>query len=312
MDQARGQASYKLWPEDFTPIKDAAEILGRFASQIPMHAHWEHDDGQALKISDFLSPRAFKKKEIYNEFYQPMRIPFTMGIALPVNRRCLVTIGLHRGRKDFTERERAALNMIQPHVFQAYANTQAVTQIQMELSRLNHAVEQLPQGLVSVNAQGVIQWDTARARELLTEYFGARERRYHRLPDLLVRWIQNYKTQLDHADQQTGRIAPLVIDHGARHLHVRMGPDGDHCLLFLNETTAEISTEQLAHLGLSPRETEVLGWIARGKSNPEIATILNISVRTIHAHVEHIYLKLGMENRYAAMMMALETMRQDR
>lgn len=144
MDQARGQASYKLWPKDFTPIKDAAEILGRFAIQIPMHAHWERVDGQALKISDFLSPRAFKKKEIYNEFYHPMRIPFTMGIALPVNRQCLVTIGHHRGRKDFTERERTALNMIQPHVLQAYANAEAVTHMQAELARLNRAVERIP------------------------------------------------------------------------------------------------------------------------------------------------------------------------
>ena len=88
---------------------------------------------QALKISDFLSPHTFKKKEIFNEFYNPMRIPFTMGIALPVNRRCLVTIGSHRDRKDFTERERTALNMIQPHVLQAYANAQAVTHMQTEL-----------------------------------------------------------------------------------------------------------------------------------------------------------------------------------
>ena len=119
MDQAHGQASYTLWPDDFTPITDAPEILGRFATQIPMHAQWDRGDGQALKISDFLTPRAFKNKEIYNEFYRPMRIPHTMGIALPINRRCLVTIGSHRGGRDYTERERTALNMIQPHVLQA-------------------------------------------------------------------------------------------------------------------------------------------------------------------------------------------------
>ena len=49
-----------------------------------MHARWERGDGQALKISDFLATSTFKKKEIYNEFYQPMRIPFTMGVALPI------------------------------------------------------------------------------------------------------------------------------------------------------------------------------------------------------------------------------------
>jgi DNA-binding CsgD family transcriptional regulator len=312
MDQARGQASYKLWPDDFTPIKDAHEILGRFATQIPMHAQWERGDGQALKISDFLSSRAFKKKEIYNEFYHPMRIPFLMGIALPVNRHCLVTIGSHRDRKDFTERERTALNMIQPHVLQAYANAEAVTHMQAEVARLNHAIERIPQGLVSVDARGVIQWATARARKLLGEYFGARKRGHHRLPDLLVRWMRCSKARLDHADERPDRVAPMVIDHGSRQLHVSMVPEGEHSLLFLEEDAAEVPAEQLAHLGLSRRETEILGWIVHGKSNPEIATILGIGVRTIHKHVEHIYLKLEVENRHAAISLAFEAMRSPR
>lgn len=312
MDQARGQANYKIWPDDFTPIKDAPEILGRFAVQIPMHAHWDRGDGQALKISDFLTSRAFKKKEIYNEFYRPMRIPHTIGIALPVTRQCLMTIGSHRGGRDFTERERTALNMIQPHVLQAYANAHAVTQMQAEVARLTHAVEQLPQGLVSVDARGVIQWATALAHALLGAYFGARRRGHRRLPDLLVRWIRCSTARLAHADARPGRMAPMVIDRGSRRLHVRLVPEGNHSLLFLEEDSMEVSAEQLAHLGLSRRETEILAWLVRGKSNPEIATILGISVRTIHKHVEHIYLKLGVENRHTVMTLALEAMQRGR
>lgn len=276
-----------------------------------MHAHWERVDGQALKISDFLSSRLFEKK-IYNEFYHPMRIPFTMGIALPVNRRCFVKIGSHRDHTDFTERERTALNMIQPYVLQAYANAQAVTQMQGELARFNHAVEQIPQGLISVNASGLIQWATARARELLLSYFGGRRRGHHRLTDLLVRWIQCSKAQLDHVDEGPGRMAPMVIDHGSHYLRVRMVPEGDHYLLFLEEDSTEVPIERLAHFGLSRRETEVLGWIVYGKSNPEIAMILSLSVRTIHKHVEHIYLKLRVENRHAAISLAFEAMRRPR
>lgn len=309
MDGAHNQASYKLWPDDFTPIKDAQEILGRFASQIPMHTHWERGDGQALKISDFLSSPAYKKKEIYNEFYQPMRIPFTMGIALPVNRRCLVTIGHHRARKDFTERERTTLNVIQPHVLQAYANAQAVTHMQEELVKLHHAVERITQGLISVDARGLIQWSTVRARELLGHYFGERKRGYSRLPDLLVRWIQCRKTQLEHMDGRPDKITPMVIDRGSRQLNVRMVPEGDHCLLFLDEASAEATVEQLARLGLSRRETEILAWLVYGKTNPEIAMILGVSVRTVHKHMEHIYCKLGVENRHAAISLAFETMR---
>ena len=51
---------------------------------------------------------------------------------------------------------------------------------------------------------------------------------------------------------------------------------------------------------LTPREREVLGWIACGKSNAQIGEILGISGATVSKHLEHIYPKLGVENRTAA------------
>jgi DNA-binding CsgD family transcriptional regulator len=51
---------------------------------------------------------------------------------------------------------------------------------------------------------------------------------------------------------------------------------------------------------LTVREREVLTWIARGKSNAEIGAILGISSATVGKHLEHIYPKLGVENRTAA------------
>lgn len=57
---------------------------------------------------------------------------------------------------------------------------------------------------------------------------------------------------------------------------------------------------------LSDREAEVLRWLARGKSNPEIASILSIERGTVKRHLENIYAKLGVENRHAALLHALE------
>jgi DNA-binding CsgD family transcriptional regulator len=51
---------------------------------------------------------------------------------------------------------------------------------------------------------------------------------------------------------------------------------------------------------LTKREREVLFWLARGKSNSEIAAILGIAPATVGKHLEHIYPKLGVENRTAA------------
>lgn len=70
----------------------------------------------------------------------------------------------------------------------------------------------------------------------------------------------------------------------------------------------EQKPEQLEALGLTPREAEVLFWVARGKTNDEIATVLGIGLTTVKKHLESTYAKLGVENRTTAAAMALEQM----
>ena len=54
------------------------------------------------------------------------------------------------------------------------------------------------------------------------------------------------------------------------------------------------------HFSLTQRESEVLLWIAKGKSNRDIGEILGLSARTVTKHLEQIYVKLGVENRASA------------
>ena len=61
----------------------------------------------------------------------------------------------------------------------------------------------------------------------------------------------------------------------------------------------------LGSLGLTPREVEVLTWVAQGKTNYEIGVILSASTRTICKHVERILTKLCVENRTAAAAIAI-------
>ncbi|WP_319517543.1 response regulator transcription factor [uncultured Martelella sp.] len=51
---------------------------------------------------------------------------------------------------------------------------------------------------------------------------------------------------------------------------------------------------------LTVRESEVLLWIAKGKTNRDIGDILGLSTRTVNKHLEQIYVKLGVENRASA------------
>ena len=57
--------------------------------------------------------------------------------------------------------------------------------------------------------------------------------------------------------------------------------------------------------GLSDRELEVLGLVAQGRTNPEIAATLVLSEKTIARHLTNIFTKIGVENRAAATAFAL-------
>ena len=68
------------------------------------------------------------------------------------------------------------------------------------------------------------------------------------------------------------------------------------------------SAMPLESLGLTPREAEVLLWIAQGKSNADIGTILGCAENTVKVHIARIFEKLGFENRNAATVQALEVL----
>jgi DNA-binding NarL/FixJ family response regulator len=66
--------------------------------------------------------------------------------------------------------------------------------------------------------------------------------------------------------------------------------------------------EPLLTLGLTPRAAEALLWVAQGKTNSDIATILGISESTVKKHVQEMFEKLGVETRGAATVRALEVL----
>jgi DNA-binding NarL/FixJ family response regulator len=68
------------------------------------------------------------------------------------------------------------------------------------------------------------------------------------------------------------------------------------------------SPKPLLRLGLTPRAAEVLLWVAQGKTNADIATILGISESTVKKHLLEIFGKLAVETRSAATLRALEVL----
>jgi len=68
------------------------------------------------------------------------------------------------------------------------------------------------------------------------------------------------------------------------------------------------SPKPLESLGLTPREAEILFWMAQGKTNAELGVILDISPATAKKHLENIYEKLSVEGRNGATLRTLEVL----
>ncbi len=178
-----------------------------------------------------------------------------------------------------------------------------------ELTVFNHMFEQMDRAFISVTPTGRIQWATPRAQRLLVEYDLQGKRRSDWLPLPIRDWLKQQAGALDSTENLPDLMKPWFMSRGMNTLRIRMIRDEDRRLLCLDEGRNEVSVASLKPLGLSPRETEVLCWVAQGKSNPEIGLILGISARTAQKHLERIYVRLGLENRHAAIALAMETAR---
>ena len=78
---------------------------------------------------------------------------------------------------------------------------------------------------------------------------------------------------------------------------------------YLSPAVASRLMDQLrapAETALSPREVDVLVWVAKGASNKEIARHLHLSEATVKSHLLHIFTKLGVNDRTQAVTLALQ------
>ena len=124
------------------------------------------------------------------------------------------------------------------------------------------------------------------------------------LPVPIRRWIDSF-------DSPRAEDSKSLISDGERLVFSRLCSDEPQTVLLLIRRNSPVPEPEVFSraLNLTAREGEVLYWVALGKTTPNIAEILESSPRTINKHLEHIYMKLGVETRTAATTLALSKTR---
>ena len=163
------------------------------------------------------------------------------------------------------------------------------------------ALDTLGQNSLAVDAAGNILWSTPNTHSLLAGYGADQQWISNTLPIYIAPWLE------------AGAIEPLLIEDLSEPLLVKtMDKELAEERLLVIEPANKPREEDLLRekFELTPRESEVLTWISRGKTNQEIAMILDFSPRTVNKHLEQIFRKLGVENRTTAAAVSLKHLNQ--
>jgi len=159
------------------------------------------------------------------------------------------------------------------------------------MSQARHAIDAVSHAAISLRTDGTPLWQTRQAAEWMEAYFPGAQAAAQTLPAVVTEWL----TKSISIDDPPS----LVIQQGDRSLHLTLSRRKHERLLLLEEKL-EQTLPSLDQYQLTPREMEVLNWVAKGKTNRDIADILGMSPRTVNKHLEHIFVKLGVETRSAA------------
>jgi DNA-binding response OmpR family regulator len=151
--------------------------------------------------------------------------------------------------------------------------------------------------LLAVRADGTIRWSTPQANRLVNAATNSDEGM-----EMIARHIAAWMAGRDKPGFARESAFSLA-DGGQTNLQFSfLGAIGSDEFLFRLTAARNRSDDEVLrqHFPLTQRESEVLLWIAKGKSNRDIGDILGLSARTVNKHLEQIYVKLGVENRASA------------
>jgi DNA-binding CsgD family transcriptional regulator len=257
-------------------------------------------------IEDFLPLAKWRREPLYNEFFRPLGVLYQMIVPLPRRGSREIGIALNRSRRPFSPRDRFVGKLLQEHLFQAHGNAAMALQLQHRFARLERAVANLKVAVLVITESGHIVDTISAGTEILRRCFGCDGGSTRMLPEDVRRWVHVQIDRLRGTDPSTAPPDPWTVRTGDQSVTLQLYPDSEtsNFFLCLREQPLRTNPQALSRLGLTRRESEVLCHVAQGLTNTAIAGLLGISPRTVHKHLERIFVKLSVTTRTEAALRA--------
>jgi DNA-binding CsgD family transcriptional regulator len=307
VDPADASHHVESWPSDPFARLDRDEVARLHAAEHPFVAHCRASrSARAVRLADLVARDAFLRSPLYANLYRFLGIEhqLLMLVASPDTR--WRAVALNRRSPEFSEDERLLLESLWAHIMLSQRHLRREGRSRYPAAGAPGPGEGA--GVIVIQGDGSVTLCSEQARVWLAEYFDSvHVGRRVTLPAPLAQWArERIGTEAQGRRLRVVRRDPLIVHRGERCLVADIVVDHgkDLHLLRLEEVVLNAPASGLEALGLTPREAEVLSWVAQGKTNREIGLILESSARTVQKHIEHIFQKIGVESRTAAILKA--------
>lgn len=304
VDPNNDRAVFCSYPENVDIPRRDVEMFPLLVQQNPI-LQYQHrtGDGSARRLSDFISLDELHELELYRRIYQPLRIDYQVAIGLVVKAPVVVAFALNRCDVDFAESELALLNALRPHLSHAYRNVRTIE----ALRGVDSALAELGEGVVVLEEGGLVARASPWAEDVMRQHFGPLSG--SGLPQGVERWVAEERG-VPLGDGRPRIHRPLVSVVGDDQLVLRFLPGSGirPDVVAIDEHRAERILAELRRLGLTHREAGIMQQFMQGESAARAARNVGIAPATLNKHLEHVYRKLGVTNRSAAVAAATDAL----
>jgi DNA-binding NarL/FixJ family response regulator len=260
-----------------------------------------HEKRKIISVEDILPFESYEKTHYYGNFLKKYGLYYAVSIPLKIKGEVIGGIGIHKSKEwgDFSRNERMVLGYMSDYISSSLDSHLQFDAVNKYNNLMENALNQLPVGLLILNQSYSIIQCTHKANEYMSDLIQTNKMKsqQHFIETMMTKTLNRPK--LSHHPFETKvdsyYISGYVLE-GIGHEKLYT--------LFISPYPLkkdELFEKTLMQYGLSKREKEIIHYIAKGYSNPEIAERLFVSINTVKTHLTNIFNKLNVNNRTAVL-----------
>ncbi len=294
MNPSAQRISWQAFPAN-SMMDEYAPLFAELMLQNPLVRYFnDTEDTRAMMWSDLASLDEIRKTELHQEMFRPLGVYSQMALVLPTPPGIIVGFAINSGEEGFSERDRAVMNTLRPHLAHYYR----VIQLRDEFSDLQRAMRARGWTGALADGAGIIEAVSENSHQL-EDQAGVTLAPGEPLPEPLRTsyrmGVAQYEASQPAVLSRSVRISEEADGVAGWHIP---GPVGPHVVIV--QAGVDASAQRLREAGLSPRQLEVALQLAEGGTNSAIASRLGMAEGTLRKHLERIYRALGVGDRASA------------